>query len=247
MHINHLIWDRIFADPEFGIDHDIDVDTDDELTEIYNLYIWNVICSNSNPNIFIKSNSLRYETCRGICVRVPRDQNAIVVYPYIPNLQLSSSLCLSKMQIIEFQLSVQELENEMMKMTIPTSTDGNVDIKYLESMFANVLDSLRLYQMDSCVLDLGMPKIFYELYSKLSIEVMDLYTRLKKFKIDQLKEMSIHINRAFNLSIKIFQIHHETMVPILIKHYKNPLRPRYCAIYDLIRKRIHSVNRCGRD
>jgi len=254
MHINSLVWDRIFEDPEFGGLLPIQKDrfgplykhetcTDDE--KIVSIYYR------------IRSTTRDIRTSRrGIYVNVPHEQ---IWNPTIPSTSLKTLSALTMIETWgnEFYTIIDEMKEEMKRMKEETKRAREEvkeevrervykSAKYLQRISRDAMDSISLYhidlnRMDRCLLVnykndyIRGPQFYSEhfslVYVNFEIILRELYAH---HNLDSLKRF---IERAWDLIVKIFQIHHE-LAYSLSKVFKNPIRPMYYSIHRSLRERI---------
>jgi len=185
MHINHLIWDRIFTDPEFGgLDsfkkdpygctsyrlyrRDFNVTTmfKNNTLEIARISEWN---NQYRPSRFpipplrkeYNGSLYRYKICRGIHVHVPDRSPSRYIDP-IPSLQMMCAMVLAKTRVAELRSTVIELTNVMLMekdnfifKMNASPHDDYMCNRYIHSISKDVYNEMNLYLFNLYRLDIN--------------------------------------------------------------------------------------------
>jgi len=231
MHINHLIWDRIFTDPEFGglepfrtdpfgcIDiakHKIDnrIVADDDAI-IKKLYKWT-------------------GGSRGIHVKVP-------------SLKAISILTLVEKWDRQLDTATHIMEQEMNVRLKDINIVNNVQRTYetmlhLQNISRDALDITIHYNIDVNRIN-NKSTFYYNQFKEIYAKFKDIYRMLTKviyeYGLDILEWMTVHIEQIWSIIIDIFKMHHE----LVCDTPKNLIIPRYYTIYGMLRERIHLYSR----
>ena len=151
MHINHLIWDRIFEDPEYG-----------GISYKEMLYpkvetSFDVICEETN---YLQRLIYRYSKytddgeCRGIYIIIPNKKIVTRQPPnLIPSLQISCAVFLVESWAKEFREIAEEMYDELEKLPRgPRQPDYKIkdyaSEQYLRHLFKDVFDAIHQYKID---------------------------------------------------------------------------------------------------
>jgi len=268
MHINHLIWDRIFADPEIGNLVRFKYDQYGcsfsniqkyetgrlpihEYNRLYILKLYRLTHEyRHSDGLTIRNEPYRHGCIRGIHVHLP-DKLPLVqhVFP-LPTLKVSTILVLVNTMMDQLNIAIKELEKKMDDGIVIPSFQGKLEAymkrKYLTSISKDVLDSVNLYRIDIYRLtkyysDKSSP-LYSDHFENVNTKFKYIFYRLILVDMDILKSWSIYIERVWNLVIKIFRFHHE-LIYIITQIHTKPIRPGYYYMFDLLRKRIHLQNR----
>jgi len=242
MHINHLIWDHIFTDLEFGGLVYIKFDRFGKLcnpTDEIRLYDNHI---EKLYDLSYKCNAQQYsETeCRGIRVNVEPRVSISTTSP--PSLKVLSILSIAHTWTEELNLVTTELYNEINKKAEynPEHDSYAIDT-HLQHLSRDVWDTVFQFRIDFKCLDEKKyfqfgPNPFSDTCCVFEYLFRELYTYGYHHSLDALKRLSVYIERAWNLIIKILQMHHD-LVPLLPK---NPVRPLYHCIHGELQARIHT-------
>jgi len=230
MHINHLIWDRIFRDPEFGglESHNI-VKRDPKIDDLRS---YNIIETHM------------YRTCRGIQVYNHESEEEIV---YIPSLQTLSALVLTDTWIKQFYMATNAVEKEVLRLLmIPTEIRSNYpSMIHLHRISKDVRDSITMFQINRLkrkVYHSDLSGFYLDKISNVYKKFQMTFDKLSKIGIkhdmESLSKLTILIEHAWNIAIKIFK-----MCSDLTCNLPSPIRPRYYSILGILVERIHVLNR----
>jgi len=266
MRINHLIWDCIFCDPEFGGITSFKIDPYGQIVKIGQHKIvhngsihiiskndvaakWFYSCNYKYRYKQQRSDGKKYwyKGIRGICIRT-RDTKCDLNYrTIIPTLYVSSGMVLINTWTDEFRGAVENLYNELSKVVIIKNHNCKICMYntslFFHSISKGVFDAMSQYTIDLNYIDMcakisNMSHI-HEEFTKIIAKISEI--RFDR-DIDLLKSISVHIVRVWNLIIKILQMYHKLTYTI-IKSHANPIRPWYYNIHGRIRERIHVKNR----
>jgi len=170
MRINHLIWEHIFCDPEFG---DLSMDIRDvrvnvfvrdrDVLAIMGIHNWDIksLYDNIRDNFTHdededgeENEPRNYQECRGIRVHVPREKTLVV--EQIPTLRTSSALILVETWAEEFLTISIEMEKKIdgykypdtIKIFDSYTIDQYIIDQYVNNISKDALESIALYRID---------------------------------------------------------------------------------------------------
>jgi len=259
MHINHLIWDYIFTDPEFGglpsieddrygemykYEHGITYEyAEEEIIEELYIYIYKY-----NP-WFVPSSH-----CRGIHVNILPEP--ICQYMQPPSLKISSALVLVNTLGKQLHMALKELKEMIgdVDYSYKLTPKSHTINQYLHHISKDVQDdifrfTIQIYYTDQNLLvkyknDQQNGYQFYsEYFNRAYFGFKHIFDMLliygTKNNLDSLQSLSKHVERVYGFIIQILQIYHELAYTISEMH-GHPIVPNYYGIHCRIQERVHT-------